>query len=397
MVNWFQSIHVSGALQALFLFLILTREKNNSRANKIFSVLMLLIAINMLVVFLTYEKYEDTGSRIGIIFSNCFNLLYGPFLMLYTLALVKASCRFHSTDLLHFIPTALFGLLRALPLLVPALREGRFNAFLNVSFMAGTRITIIFGFAYTVLSLFILKRYRRRLSEYYSGSGRVRLYWLRQLLLAALAIWLVSFLSTFEPAGGAMISSALSWTASLGGIFLLFAIGYFTTVQPEVLAETPASIQGSAPASSKENAYLSSTVQDRYVKNRLDESSERTLLATLLRFMKSDRPYLNPTLTIVQLSEMSGIPAHHISMVINLYLKKNFYSFINGYRVEEAKARLADASLTADKLLSIGLDSGFNSKSSFNAVFKRFMGLTPSGYRNMVRAQVPHVKSGPSL
>jgi AraC-like DNA-binding protein len=62
-------------------------------------------------------------------------------------------------------------------------------------------------------------------------------------------------------------------------------------------------------------------------------------------------------------------------------MKKNFYDLVNGYRVEEAKRLLLDPKNTNYTILSVGFEAGFNSKTTFNTVFKKFTGLTPTDFR----------------
>jgi len=68
--------------------------------------------------------------------------------------------------------------------------------------------------------------------------------------------------------------------------------------------------------------------------------------------------------------------------VINTRLQQNFFDFINHYRIEKVKKDLADPQKKNLKVLAIAFDAGFNSKSSFNAIFKRHTNLTPSEYRS---------------
>ena len=75
-----------------------------------------------------------------------------------------------------------------------------------------------------------------------------------------------------------------------------------------------------------------------------------------------------------------------MAQVVNEQLSQNFLDFVNRYRVDEAKRRLLDPSLKHLSILAIAEDVGFNSKSSFNAVFKKNTNLTPSEYR---RAALP--------
>jgi AraC-like DNA-binding protein len=113
----------------------------------------------------------------------------------------------------------------------------------------------------------------------------------------------------------------------------------------------------------------------------LDHKRMIALKSNLLSFLENDKPFLEPELSIQQLADKAGIPRHYLTFLINEELHKNFFSFINEYRVEEAKNLLADPQYQDDTVLSIGLNSGFNSKSSFNAIFKQYTTLTPTEYR----------------
>jgi AraC-like DNA-binding protein len=102
----------------------------------------------------------------------------------------------------------------------------------------------------------------------------------------------------------------------------------------------------------------------------------------LLQLMEEERPFLNPKLTLSELSGMLDISSNKTSQLINQYEQVNFYDFINKYRVEEFVRR---AETNKDfSLLANAYDSGFNSKSSFNNIFKKFKGETPSQYLSKI-------------
>jgi AraC-like DNA-binding protein len=100
--------------------------------------------------------------------------------------------------------------------------------------------------------------------------------------------------------------------------------------------------------------------------------------------MKFKKPYLEPKLSLVTLAEYLDISPNHLSQVINQYEGKNFYDFVNHHRVEEFKERAQNPKNMNFSLLAIAFDSGFNSKSSFNEVFKKNVGKTPTQYLNSV-------------
>jgi AraC-like DNA-binding protein len=82
-----------------------------------------------------------------------------------------------------------------------------------------------------------------------------------------------------------------------------------------------------------------------------------------------------------QLAEKINCQPHHLSQVINQLFGKNFYDFINTFRVEEVKERIKDENYRHLTLLAIAFDCGFNSKATFNSVFKKFSGISPSVYK----------------
>jgi AraC-like DNA-binding protein len=96
--------------------------------------------------------------------------------------------------------------------------------------------------------------------------------------------------------------------------------------------------------------------------------------------MESQKLYLEPKLTLGTLAEQLKVSVNHLSQVINQYEGVNFHDFVNRYRVDEFKSRIANPKYKGFSLLAIAFDSGFNSKSSFNQIFKKSTGLTPSQY-----------------
>ena len=103
-------------------------------------------------------------------------------------------------------------------------------------------------------------------------------------------------------------------------------------------------------------------------------------LNKLTALMESEKFYLDPQLTLYKLSELSGIPQYKISKALNTIQKQNFFEFINTYRVEHVKKMLLEGQANKMNLLGIAMDSGFNSKASFNRIFKKIAGMTPSAW-----------------
>jgi AraC-like DNA-binding protein len=97
----------------------------------------------------------------------------------------------------------------------------------------------------------------------------------------------------------------------------------------------------------------------------------------LLALMAAERPWLEPELTLAELAQRLRLHPAQLSKVVNLGCGQNFSDFVNRYRVEEAQRKLADPRFAHYSLVGVALESGFNSKSTFNRVFKKLTGQVP--------------------
>ena len=122
---------------------------------------------------------------------------------------------------------------------------------------------------------------------------------------------------------------------------------------------------------------------DKYQKSSLSEEDASAFKERILNYMASEKPHANMDISLQTIAEELDIPPHHFSQVINQKLDKNFYEFLNFYRVEDAKKALTSEAFKDKNILEISYDVGFKSKSTFNMVFKKFCGVTPSQYRKM--------------
>ena len=139
--------------------------------------------------------------------------------------------------------------------------------------------------------------------------------------------------------------------------------------------------------SKKLNKKRASDPSLRYKNSSLTEQQREAYMNSILAYMNTEKPYLDPDITQKNLSEQLQLSKHHLSEVINLNFGKNFQGLINLYRVEEAKHILENDTKNIT-MLAVAFDSGFKSKASFNRVFKEISGITPSAYKNKIVASV---------
>jgi AraC-like DNA-binding protein len=124
--------------------------------------------------------------------------------------------------------------------------------------------------------------------------------------------------------------------------------------------------------------------KEKYEGSTLDPSQKEDYRQKLIAYVESEKPYHAPELNIMELSNQVKIPVNHLSQVINEKLNVHFLDFINGYRIKEVKEKLADPKLSHFTILALAYESGFNAKSTFYAVFKKYTGMAPSEYRKLM-------------
>ena len=151
---------------------------------------------------------------------------------------------------------------------------------------------------------------------------------------------------------------------------MVYLLSYFSLAQPQL-----------AYAPLDENREES----QKYQGSSLSETDKDNLLGRVLQHTQESKPYLEPNLTIEEFANQLGVNRYYISQVVNERLEQNFSDFINAYRVRETQALLRDPARQHLKILAIAYEAGFNSKTSFNTVFRKFTGMSPSQYRKEVK------------
>jgi AraC-like DNA-binding protein len=154
---------------------------------------------------------------------------------------------------------------------------------------------------------------------------------------------------------------------------LTFLFGVFGFHQPSIFEELVKQDHRSETSDNDMDAK-------KYQRSGLKQKDAADLVNKIRKYMMIEKPYLNRELTIYDLSSQLKISRHTLSEVINEHMGMNFYNLVNEYRIKEVKGRMDKEEYRNLTILAIAYDSGFNSKSSFNTIFKEKTGQTPSEY-----------------
>ena len=403
-IGWIQLAELAAAVQGFLLATVLTTHRTNRTANRLLAALMLAFTVSLLS-----EVYYSAGlvQTLPHFFGISYPLpwVFGPLVYLYAVAASDRGWRFGVRGALHFAPVVVVVIL-TLPIY---LRSGPEKIALFERLTAGDPPTLLVvldpfkyvsGLAYSAATVAYLRVHRRRVEDCYSNTERVNLRWLQSLAGAAAAIWLLATLTGVAGLLPPPIERYGSNLVSLAVALVIYAIGYKGLRQPEIFrydrSETADRTVTSASAEStpgEPSAPAASSLAPpdrtdaRYERSGLGEFEARQLEAALLTLMAREHAYRDPELTLPALAERLRSTPHKLSEVLNRELSQTFYDFVNGYRVDEVRGRLADPSTKHLNILALGLDAGFASKSTFNQVFKKLTGQTPSSYRKALEAR----------
>ncbi len=387
------SVPVVGLLavvaQALFAAALLVAAPANRLPNRLLAALLTTVALWELDAFGRVSGLYGQNPDLYFL-PIYYSLAFGPLLWLYVRALTNTDFRFRwRTDGWHFGPVAvqaaLYGWLRFTPY---ATRLWFWQTVhqpvtYRLEFI-GTWVSLI---VYLGLSLALLRRYARWLPDNFSELSALRLRWLR-VVLALIGLvsaqWLVELVLR-EGFGRYYAYDYSTWL--LGATLLLLgagglrqadmrgvAFGEDVITNDELRITAKVEAPGSEPRISTNVAEVEA--------GALRRAADPVLVERLRYALETDRLFLNPTLTLAELSAHTGLAPRLISATLNAGFGRPFADVVNGLRVAEVQRRLAEpGALTRYTLLGIALEAGFNSKTTFNRVFKEATGVAPSEWQ----------------
>jgi AraC-like DNA-binding protein len=350
-----------GAAQGFLLSLVLfSMRRGNRNANRILASLLSLFSL--MIFFHTSGELQgipsDKASHEH--YAQTVFSLFGPLMFFYVRALTRRQFSFQEKDLLHAVPfVVLFAVFVAFAFMPD---HARLTVSLNTAlpwlFMA--QMTAYFYFITR-----LLRNHRKNIRENFSFVEKINLQWMSFLTTGQAIIWPVAFY--IEMTGGGSHEWNIVW---LMVSVLMYTMGYFGLRQPEIFA-----------GKFSEGDVFPDAVRKKYEKSVLSPEDSSEVVNKLDKLMGLEKLYLNSTLSLPDLAKRLGVSTHHLSQILNESIGVNFYEYVNGKRVEEAKQMLKDPKLNHLSIAGIGFEAGFNSLSAFNAVFKKHTGSTPSAFR----------------
>ena len=364
--------------QLLFISVFLfSREKGKPVSNRLLGAFFLSLSLNLADRFLILKNSYLPGPGF-VMWGTCLPLLFGPLLYLYSESVLYMNFSMTRKKWIHFLPFIFVSLVSEISYLFQnrQIEQSVLDYIVSrkiPSFLYWAYALVFIQFILYVFLIFqLLKNYRKEAADNFSSHMSINISWLYNTIIFFGACMLLLTLNVFMGLTPLVKYYYLILSLLLIGLFVFINQVLFKALKmPELFAW-----REEDPIGGQENKQIS-----KYAGSGLTISEKKRILDELLHCMKTNKPYFEPELTIEELAKMLSIKPKTLSQVINESLQQNFFDFINRYRIEEAKRLLKDPKDKKITVSEILYEVGFNSRSSFYALFKKYTGLTPNDYK----------------
>jgi len=334
-----------GTIHSLFFSILLWFRQKQQLANRILAAFFFATSIRIAKNIVVHIRILDPDIiiaenwwRLGINVGLIHQLAIGPLFYLYFRSLLQEDFSWKRNHLWHLLP---YGILLPIAGLIswPWWRDG------------GLYLSYLHVLIYYLLAFTLWLKSQQQLEV--TALQQKRRRWLGVLLVLAALLMLI-----YSPA-------LFKYTGYIGGA-ILYAIGIYV-VSVGLLKEQ----------TRKE--------KQKYTTSALSQQTAHELQGQLLQLMEKEQFFLDSTLSLSKLAKAMHISPTHLSQVINQGFQQSYATFVNNYRLQEVANKLKDPKNDVFSIASLAFDSGFNSLSTFNTLFKKTYDMTPSKFRSINR------------
>jgi AraC-like DNA-binding protein len=370
--DFFSIATIIGMCISLFSALVIAAIKKTN-ANIIFSLFLVSVSITIFGfgVLIKTNLYLYFPHLLKI--STPFILLLGPIFLFYIKTLIANKIILNKFSFLHIVPFILI-ILMTLPFYLKSgqykidyfhsiLADKTYPSYITYEYVIFLLISIHTS-AYLFYSLYMILSYEKTIKNSFSSIDKINLNWLRKFIYLFFGLVIVMIL-IFILIVFFIKFSFIYMFIPLSVTFVICYLSYKALIQPEILIGIDLKNMNSG---SKPKQTVITNI-DKYIK-------------ILSSAMENDKLYRDPELSLSELALKLNLNRNLLSYIINNYFKMNFYDFINKYRIEDVKNFLTNNNKVKNfNIINVAMNAGFNSKGTFNAIFKKYTNMTPTEYR----------------
>lgn len=366
---------IIGFYQTLIFGGLTLAKKNKSKSDFFLSGLFMVFGITLLLGYLEiYNRENNYPFPYLINTSSPFILLHGPVIWFYIRSLTSQHFEFKWKYLFHFLPFSLAVILLSnnvflLPEADKILIDSTESFKDGPVFLFVVLLIAVFTQGYFIWGLWLIKQYKYKIRNYFSEIDSIDLHWLKILLVLSVVFYFInSFLYL------------LYYYYEIFPYHILQPMGYaFASVFVLVLGFMGYK-QGNIFSSHRVKIDLDNEKGLKVPVGERKSNPDHEFIERMVEMMKTEKPFTQPEITLSSLADRLNVSPEYLSGILNGVLNKNFYDFINYYRIEEFKRICKTEMGSKYTIIGMAWDAGFNSKATFNRVFKKITGVTPGEF-----------------
>ncbi len=364
----------------LFAFFLLLIKKGKKQSNVLLALFLLSYAAIPLDTLINFgEAFRQFSIEFSPNVFYVFGLAYwleAVLLLFYVRSLIYKDFSFKRINLLYLLPFVLYLFYETSNwyMIDSTTKIAILNGYQIEAEPFHTRFINLFRECFRtfcgVLCLLELRHYQRQIKNNFADIEDVDLTWLKILVIGFLIIKVQAVLVTIGYMTSIDLHFAINYPVigQLSNFMVMFLISFLIFFSLGV-------------------SNLFHGIDSSIVTTPEKQSIDPAQVSALTLYMEEHKPYLNHLLTLDNLATQTFMPPRQLSQVINRHFEKNFFEFINSYRIEESKILLTKEENSKITMLEIMAQAGFNSKATFNTFFKKVVGMTPTQYRREQREQ----------
>lgn len=381
-MDWIAFLLIFTIVNKVLLFLLFFFRKNNSLANRLLALIILLPVFPILSNYILYSG-DVASFPDWLFFTQVLFSFFGPIYFFYCMEVTGRPFRYTKDKLLHLIPSSFVLLLWINYALSSEAEHQEFiNSFLMEDEGSSEVILASVGpllvvLIYILLSAKMVYRHRIAFKEVFTNLEGLKIDYIREFIQVILiGMVILAIVHMFNSA----LYVDLVWIPIVSNLMYFYII-YKSYNCGVIFSEKD--YEDFQKLYIPLNQYIEERKLEKYAGSTLSEQKINEYANLLEDGFENEQWYLDPELNLNVVSVKSGIAAHYISQTINQQFDRNFFDYVNAYRIEELKKKLEDTAFNHIKLEELAYMCGFNSKAAYQRAFKKHTNMTPTEYKNI--------------
>lgn len=376
-MNWtfINILMLFGALQGFLLALILIFKKENNKKARLFLTLILFgLSMNLLYYFNIVSGLTKYLPILKLIYLP-WSMLAGISFYLYIVFTAPFQTKLTTLNKIGFLPLILFSIVLIiinLDIYLSPMSNYFSTDFVNIIYISEEYFAMLFSLFMGYLSYKKLNEIEIQIQQQFSNYNASKLQFHRRLIIVVLVFCLIWIAAVTYAKLNNVESTSIYFSIWLFMAFTIHWIAWTGFIKDEALL--PVFKNSITPESS---FNTQGTTQN---KTTLKLNKDNEHYKSLIHLLEKEQVYLQPDLSLDILSDKLGISKSYLSALINQTTNKNFYHFVNSYRTEHLISLFENEKNKDFTILSLAYEAGFNSKSTFQAFFKKHKGITPTQF-----------------